>query len=77
MSITKELLEKHIGKHCIIEESAIAGLQGKKVLIEEVLGNKKEGFRFKVNIGKPLYSWSDKTDYYPPWFLCKILETYG
>ncbi len=65
----------NIGKHCRVTESVIAGLTGKIGTIKNIHGNWKDGYRYEVKIDKPLYSFNSNTTFYPPVFLCEIIET--
>lgn len=66
-------LRSNIGKSCRILESSIAGLSMKVGVIEDILGNDSDGYRYQVRLPEPLYSDDNKTGFYPSVFLCEIL----
>lgn len=68
-----ENLVLNIGKKCIVTQSSIAGLSMKECLIVAIHTD-KDGNRYEVKTDSPLYSFTTKTTFYPPTFLCKILE---
>jgi len=74
MKSTEKLakLKVNIGRRCVITESAIAGLTGQSGEICEVVGNDVDGYRYVVELVKPLFSFTTQTTYYPPVFLCDI-----
>lgn len=68
-------LELNLEKECIIIESVIAGLSGKKGIIKSVHGNDIDGYRYEVILPEPLYTFTDgKLNYFPPAFLCDVLN---
>ena len=69
-----EDISLNIGKRCKVIESTIAGLTGKNGVIKAVHGNQKDGYRYEIEIEKPLYSFTTKVNFYPPVFLVEIIN---
>jgi len=70
----KEDISLNIGKKCKVIESAIVGLGGKIGIIKDIVGNRIEGYRYEIEIEKPLYSFTTKTNFFPPVFLVEIIK---
>lgn len=70
----KNELLKNVGRRCKILESPVAGLVGKEATIADVHGQLPDGFRYKIILDEPLYTFTNgKLDYYPPTFLVEVL----
>lgn len=70
----KAELKKNIGKSAKIIRATNVLTINKIGIIESVHGNDLEGYRYKVVLPKPVNSWSNKRDFYPPTFNCEILK---
>jgi len=68
-----QTLKENIGKRCKVTNSAISGLSGKEALITGISGDKRVGFRYDIILDEPLYSFTEKLDFYPPVFLVEII----
>lgn len=75
MKVSLELLEKNIGKYCIVKESAVAGLKGQRCKILSVkYAGTLSGFRYEVAAPENIVPGKKTNRFFPPYFNVEILD---